>query len=228
MNPASTPPHHPPPTIVPTTTTEQESHTLAAGLADLLKPGDIVTLRGELGAGKTTFVRGLAQALGVNHSLVSSPTYVIVNEYPCPATMPIRGIIHIDAYRLTGGDDLEQAGWDRLFERGLPTGNRIAVIEWPERLQDSLAGMTTAAIDIEHESPTRRTLRLTFPGSWTSRPDFDLFAARPPAVCPVTGRWVRPTSPTYPFFDAKARDADLYRWIVPPSNDDDGPEAEQA
>ncbi|MBX3384447.1 MAG: tRNA (adenosine(37)-N6)-threonylcarbamoyltransferase complex ATPase subunit type 1 TsaE [Phycisphaeraceae bacterium] len=211
--------------ITRTTNSEAETRALGAGVADLLKPGDVLTLRGDLGAGKTTFLRGLVEHLGVDPALVSSPTYVIVNEYPCPDGQPIPGVIHVDAYRLTGGDDLEAAGWDRLFDHGRPTGQRIALIEWPDRIADILTEAETAGVEISHAGATRRTFGLTFPRSWSARGGIDLFESRPPVICPVTGRWVSPTCPTYPFVNAKARDADLYKWIVPTdesSEDDSG------
>ena len=101
----------------------EATEAIGRALAGVLLPGDVVALDGELGAGKTTFVRAVAAHLGVEPGLVSSPTFVMVNQYPVPQSAnasPLRGgqVIHVDAYRLTGADDLETLGWDRLFDAG--------------------------------------------------------------------------------------------------------------
>ena len=102
--------------------TEQLGFELAMGTA----PGTFIALRGDLGAGKTAFVRGFAHALGEDE--VSSPTFTIVHEYD---TSP--PIYHFDCYRLTGEDDL----WDIGFSDYLDRGN-IILMEWPERVEDAL------------------------------------------------------------------------------------------
>lgn len=89
----------------------EDTRALARDLAGVLAPGDVVLLDGELGAGKTTLVRALVGALGGDEGLVSSPTFVVVNEYPIPGG---RTLVHADAYRLSGPDDLDALGWDRL------------------------------------------------------------------------------------------------------------------
>lgn len=116
---------------------------LAADVARSLRPGDVIALDGPMGAGKTTFVRGLAAALGINPAIVSSPTFVVVNNYPVPpeATGPLAGgtLVHVDAYRLSGADDLDSLGWERLFnEDGSARGRAAAVIEWPGRVEGAL------------------------------------------------------------------------------------------
>ncbi|MFA6045482.1 MAG: tRNA (adenosine(37)-N6)-threonylcarbamoyltransferase complex ATPase subunit type 1 TsaE [Phycisphaerales bacterium] len=116
---------------------------LAAEVARSLRAGDVIALDGPMGAGKTTFVRGLAAALGINPAIVSSPTFVVVNNYPVPraAAGPLAGgtLIHVDAYRLSGADDLDSLGWERLFnEDGSARGRAAAVIEWPGRVEDAM------------------------------------------------------------------------------------------
>ena len=86
-------------------------------LARLLRPGDTVWLYGDLGAGKTALVRGLARGLGITER-VTSPTYAIVNVY--------KGFVHYDAYRLDGFDDLLGAGWDEY-------AGGLRVVEWAQR-----------------------------------------------------------------------------------------------
>ena len=98
---------------------------LAAGLAARMRPGDVVALEGELGAGKTQFVRGLVQGLGGDGRLVTSPTFVLLNIYDTPR---IR-VYHLDAYRIGGEDDLEAIGFSELLEQG-----GLVVIEWWQRV----------------------------------------------------------------------------------------------
>src|SRR5438067_3520432 len=102
------------------TTSASETEALGAELASALGPGDVVLVEGELGAGKTTFVRGACRALGVN-SLVTSPTFTIGQRYP--AAVPVS---HLDLYRVTdlGAEDSE------LLDDYLGP-DRIAFIEWP-------------------------------------------------------------------------------------------------
>src|SRR3954468_17023408 len=99
----------------------EETERVAAALAAALRPGDLVTLAGELGAGKTTFVRGAARALGVTVP-VTSPTYTIGNRYP--AAVPVA---HLDLYRF---EELGERDWDDLEPYFDGT---IAFVEWPER-----------------------------------------------------------------------------------------------
>jgi len=104
-----------------------EDCTLLLGLkiGELLEPGDVLALRGELGAGKTLLVRGIARGLGVPPSVrVTSPTFTIINEYSGRLYL-----YHLDLYRISGPEELETLPWEEsLF------GNGVAAIEWPERL----------------------------------------------------------------------------------------------
>lgn len=119
------------------------THRVAATIAAALRPGDVIALHGPMGAGKTTFVRGLAAALGVDAALVSSPTFVVINTYPVmPGARrgPIDLLIHVDAYRLTSPEDLDSLGWERLFdEHGTARANAAAIIEWPERIPGAIS-----------------------------------------------------------------------------------------
>jgi tRNA threonylcarbamoyladenosine biosynthesis protein TsaE len=96
---------------------------LGARLAACCETGLVVLLRGELGAGKTTLVRGLLRALG-HGTAVKSPTYTLVESYQLPALQ----VHHLDLYRLTGAEDLEWLG-----VRDLLAGDALCLIEWPER-----------------------------------------------------------------------------------------------
>lgn len=102
----------------------EETWALARRLAAELKPGDVVCLEGDLGAGKTTFVQGLAAALGVP-GRVTSPTFCIVQEHG-----PVDGrfLVHMDLYRLSSEDDVLAVGWEDYVSRGA-----VIAVEWPER-----------------------------------------------------------------------------------------------
>jgi len=103
---------------------EAETRALAARLGRDLEPGAVVLLSGDLGAGKTAFTRGLAEGLGADPDLVSSPTFTIVHEYR-GGRLPL---VHVDLYRLNNAD-LDEIGLDAdLASRG------ITAVEWPERL----------------------------------------------------------------------------------------------
>ena len=102
----------------------EETWELARRLADELKPGDVVCLEGDLGAGKTTFTQGLAAAMGVK-GRVNSPTFCIVQEH---RAIPQPYLVHMDLYRLHGEDDVIAIGWEDYLAEGA-----ILVVEWPER-----------------------------------------------------------------------------------------------
>ena len=102
----------------------EETWDLARRLAAELKPGDVVCLEGDLGAGKTTFVQGLSSALGLP-GRVTSPTFCIVQEHG-----PVGGrlLVHMDLYRLSSEDDVLAIGWEDYLSRGA-----VIAVEWPER-----------------------------------------------------------------------------------------------
>jgi tRNA threonylcarbamoyladenosine biosynthesis protein TsaE len=104
---------------------EECSLLLGRRIGELLRPGDILALWGELAAGKTLLTRGIAGGMGVSpQTRVTSPTFTIINEYSGRLYL-----YHLDLYRITGPDELETLPWEEtLF------GNGVAVIEWPERL----------------------------------------------------------------------------------------------
>lgn len=111
------------------TETAEETEATGARLAALLQPGDLLCLSGDLGAGKTTFTRGLARGLD-SSALVSSPTFTLIHEYG-GGRLPV---YHVDAYRLTGGRDAVFTGLEEYLERG----DGVLVVEWWERIADIL------------------------------------------------------------------------------------------
>ena len=104
------------------TSTEEETSAVGARLAKNLKAGDVVLLFGDLGAGKTAFVRGLAQGLGADPDDVSSPTFTLVQEYRARVVL-----YHVDLYRLEGRE-IDDLGLDELI-----LGDGVVAIEWAER-----------------------------------------------------------------------------------------------
>lgn len=205
--------------IVRDSSCEAYTRALGTGIASVLQGGDVLTLTGGLGAGKTTLTRALVAGLGGNPAQVSSPTFVVINQYdlasnpggPSP-DRGIRRIAHIDAYRLDADAELETLGWDRYFQQGRPLEDVLAIIEWPEKLgcERPLGGLDIA---IETVGPTSRRISLAFPEAWKGREGMEILIQREPARCRVTGAWISPTHATYPFADARARDADLHRWF---------------
>jgi tRNA threonylcarbamoyladenosine biosynthesis protein TsaE len=115
---------------------EADTRAIAARFASSLSPGAVVLLSGDLGAGKTAFVRGLAEGLLLNPDEVTSPTFTLVHEYR-GGRLPL---IHVDLYRLDRAD-LDEIGLDQdLAAAG------VIAIEWPERLSRAPAGAVTIAI----------------------------------------------------------------------------------
>ncbi len=211
-----------------TLTTKSEDETIALGeaIGRSLLPGDVVALHGELGAGKTRLVRGMARGAGAEAARVSSPTFVIMQEYRAPGVGAIGTLVHIDAYRLRGTDELESIGWERVA-RDLEERRPVAVVvEWAERIDSALARhLFPHRLDVrlEHAIDAGETRAVTIEGddAWSTRAgwrEIDRLAAaaspgRRATRCPITGKTVPPDSPTYPFFDERARLADLGRWI---------------
>ena len=130
---------------------------LAGRLVAALPRPAFLTLSGDLVAGKTTFVKVVAAAVGIDPGDVLSPTFGLIHEYPTPQQegVPPR-IVHADLYRLTGPSDLAETGWDDAAG-----GDAWVFVEWPERMAEALpAERIEIAIGIE--SPTAR--RFTFTG----------------------------------------------------------------
>ena len=132
-----------------TTHSEAETADVGRGLAAALTPGSVLLLIGDLGAGKTALVRGLAEGLGVPPEDVSSPTFTLMQEYR-GGRVPL---IHVDLYRLNDGREIDELG---LEELGL---NSVLAIEWAEKLPRPIAD--AIEIRIEHGDGDERRLTVT-------------------------------------------------------------------
>jgi tRNA threonylcarbamoyladenosine biosynthesis protein TsaE len=126
----------------------EETEAIAAELAATLSPGTCIALSGELGAGKTRFVRGLVRGLGGSERMVSSPTFVLLNVYPARLT-----VYHLDAYRVSA-EDIEAIGFAELLEQ-----DGVVVLEWPERAEVLLPARRID-VRIETVGECERTIRI--------------------------------------------------------------------
>ena len=134
-----------------------ETEGVAAALAATLRGGECVALDGDLGAGKTQFVRGLVRGLGGNPRAVSSPTFVLLNVYDA-GRLPV---YHLDAYRVGGADDFEAIGFTELLGQG-----GVVVVEWAARVESLLPpGRTRVCIEALGEELRRIEIEGTIPPS---------------------------------------------------------------
>ena len=125
-----------------------ETEAVGIALGKTIKPGTVIAYRGDLGAGKTAFTRGLARGLG-STELVTSPTYTIVNEY-LGGRMPL---FHFDMYRLASSDDLWDIGWEDYLDR-----NGVCAVEWSENVEDALEMPIVITIEKLGEESRRITI----------------------------------------------------------------------
>ena len=130
------------------TNSPEETEALGAALAQRLMPGTVIAYRGDLGAGKTAFTRGLARGLGVTEQ-VTSPTHTIVNEY-IGGRMPL---FHFDMYRLGSSDELFDIGWEDYLERG-----GVCAVEWSENVEDAMEDAICITIEKLGEDSRQITL----------------------------------------------------------------------
>ena len=133
------------------TRSASETEQLGARLAERLLPGDVIALRGGLGAGKTAFTRGLARGLGIEDP-VTSPTYTIVNEYP-QGRLPL---FHFDMYRLRGAEELFDLGWEDYLDRG-----GVCAVEWSENVWEALEDPIVVSIERDTEDDGLRRITIT-------------------------------------------------------------------
>lgn len=131
------------------TNSAEETIEIGKSFAEKLNKGAVVLLSGEMGAGKTVFVKGMAQGLGIK-SLITSPTYAYMNDYD--------GILyHYDCYRLTSGEDAESLGLTDYFYAG-----GICVVEWSENIADVIPN-GAIRVTIEKTGGTQRSIEIEIP-----------------------------------------------------------------
>ena len=138
------------------TSSADETRALAARIAAHAREGWVVALAGELGAGKTTFVKGFAAALGVNSDDVTSPTFTLVHQY--------RGRVlvnHLDLYRLEAKRELDDLGIEELFEQG------VTLVEWAKKIPGAVPEprLEVTLEIIDASTPSRRRIRVDAMGS---------------------------------------------------------------
>ena len=126
----------------------EQTEAVGAALAQQLQPGTVLAYRGDLGAGKTAFTRGLARGLNAGEP-VTSPTYTIVNEY-LSGRIPL---FHFDMYRLQSADDLFDIGWEDYLERG-----GVCAVEWSENVAEAMEDPITVTIEKIGEDSRRITI----------------------------------------------------------------------
>ena len=127
---------------------QQDTEDVGRKLAEALPGGSVVAMYGDLGAGKTAFVRGMAKGMGLS-CRVSSPTFTIVNEY-----LGERELIHFDMYRLSSADELFDIGWEDYLSRGA-----VCAVEWSENVQDAFLG-DEIVVRIEKLNDTDRKITI--------------------------------------------------------------------
>lgn len=131
---------------------EQEASRFANTLLPGVRQATLVTLSGELGAGKTTFTKEVAKTLGVTHE-VTSPTFVLEKIYPLPGGKQFKQLIHIDAYRLESGADLAPLH----FNESMQDEGNLILLEWPEKVAEALPH-PTKTISFKVDTDTARTI----------------------------------------------------------------------
>jgi len=172
---------------------------IGRALALELEPGDCVLLEGDLGAGKTCFVRGMAAGLGCDPAAVHSPTFTVMSRYPGS----LAHLVHVDAYRVSGPDELRDAG--------VEPGARDAVlaVEWPGRVEAALPARAVR-VRLSAIGERERRIEVEAPSETLAA---RLSAAVGPRPCPSCARPVGPFDPDWPFCGTRCRAADLGRWF---------------
>ena len=133
-----------------TSASVEKTQALGARLGQVVRAGDVIALQGDLGAGKTNFVQGLAHGMDITEE-VNSPTFILANEYHS-GRLPL---YHIDAYRVADAAEAEGFGLDDYLN-----GDGVTVIEWAERVRDALP-RDVLWIELEYVSENERSLRIT-------------------------------------------------------------------
>ncbi len=160
-------------------TSLEDTAALGAAIADSVEPGTVIGLVGPLGAGKTRLARAIAEQLGVEPEAISSPTFVLIQEYQ--GRLPV---YHFDAYRLPSPGAFQDLGVAEYWDRG-----GVCLVEWADRVRDLLPERSWI-ITLDLVGPTQRTARLEFPsggGATAAAPRRNVGVNRRPCAA-LTGR----------------------------------------
>lgn len=133
------------------TNTVEQTRTIGEALALTLRPGSVVAFKGDLGAGKTAFVGGIAKGLGISEP-ITSPTFTVVNEYE-GGRLPL---FHFDMYRLGSSDELYEIGWEDYLKRG-----GVCAVEWSENIDDCLEADAIVVEITTGQPPGQRIITIT-------------------------------------------------------------------
>jgi tRNA threonylcarbamoyladenosine biosynthesis protein TsaE len=135
-----------------TSHSEEETKNIASKLAKYLDEGDLLLLSGDLGSGKTVFVKGIVSSLtGNNHDPVISPTFTLINEYRL-----LKKVYHIDLYRIDSIEELEDLGIDELIN-----DQALTIIEWADKFLDFFISFPHISIQIEHSNSNSRNISIS-------------------------------------------------------------------
>jgi tRNA threonylcarbamoyladenosine biosynthesis protein TsaE len=154
------------PTLVLAAGSAPATRDLAAALADVCVPGDVLLLSGDLGAGKTTFAQGFGRALGIAEP-VTSPTFTLVRQYEVtPGPTAVRTLLHADVYRLDHLGEIADLGLGQLVEDG-----GVALVEWGDAAEPVLgSGALSLLLEVDPDDDGRRRITVTgADGSWDDR-----------------------------------------------------------
>jgi tRNA threonylcarbamoyladenosine biosynthesis protein TsaE len=180
---------------------EAQTEAFGVALGRFLVGGELVALRGELGAGKTSLVRGLATGLGIDAAAISSPSFIICRQHHGRRL----DLAHIDAWRLAGVEELEGIGWEELRQRS----DLVTAVEWPERIESALPD-DRLEVAIQHLSPMERHIELRGPVALIEAWRRHRGAER----CRACGAAVATGAATAPFCSRRCQLLDLAGWFA--------------
>ena len=135
---------------------EEQTKSIGRQLAAMISGGAIITLSGDLGAGKTTFTKGFAEGLSITET-ITSPTFSLLNVYPVSGREDVSECVHIDTYRLENEEDLRAIG----VEDYLGAQHTITLIEWPEKIPTLLSKYSQISVSIETQKNNMRRVSIT-------------------------------------------------------------------
>ena len=186
----------------------EETEAFARALGVLCRGGERLALKGEMGAGKTTFVRGLAAGLGIESHEISSPTFTLihVHEGRDDELHSQRCLVHVDAYRLEDPSELEDLGWSEILQ----DQRNVVVVEWPQKIADFL-GDSVIEIELFHavsKSDGQACREIVLNSALPAELNRQLFTS-----CRTCKRQLHAGVRSFPFCGNTCRMADLGNWF---------------